>query len=726
MKHSIRHIIATVAMLTAGLSAYGGIEFQVVQLTTMDGLANNTVRQIMQDSEGRIWIGTSNGLSCYDGREFKTYRVEHDKGKPGLKDQRVVGIYEDAEHRLWITSPTDETACFDIKRGGFIDYKARGISVPANPNPSSREQLTDAQGRVWRVTGSDGLYVDDMTKGITEHFTTQTHSALPTNALKCIFMDRDGQIWIGTDNLGISRLRVMQNDGAEYMLDGQNIRMIAAVGSDRVAVANRSGDLWIYDAQLGRCVATHHYDANTYYMTEDVEGVVWRGTKGDGLYIGSEHYLMADSDATSLAHNDIYSICFDGGSRIWVGTFGGGLCLVNKDGEAGGRRFTPYLNQNYGSRRIRAMAEDGTGHLWVATSDGIYVVNPTQFVVDTTAYCHLCEANSRLLSDEVRTLYRASDGSIYVSEAGEGFSVWKPEGSGEPSLIRRVNDTTDSLVSCMVQCFVEDLDGMVWVSTELGISRYNPSNGSVTNYFFSTNMLNNVYSEGCGVRLGDGRLAFGTNNGVVVIDPQIYNRNETKTPIGINEVTVGGQSSQRDIIFIVRQWWNTPWAIAIYIVLAITAVVVAMRVRHNNRRFHRAIRALKTQREDIREQYSQDVRMRRHANREAGDAEFIVKVESIVDKHLADPVFSPDDMADQMYMGRTTFYQRMRQITGFSPREYINLKRMKRASHLISTTSLSMAEISDRVGISDPLYFSRLFRKTYGCSPSQWRRNSVR
>ncbi len=726
MKRNIGITVATLVAFAFTILSWSSTEFQLQQLTTADGLANNTVRKIIQDSYGCIWAATSNGLSRYDGRMFVNYRVVHDKSRLGLTDQRVMNIIEDSERRLWIYLRNNDVVCLDLRTDRFIDFKTRHISVPVTNGTTSATMATDSKGRIWQVTGNDGLYIKDTSAGTSEHFTTQSHTnPLPTNSLKCIFIDSEGVVWIGTDNLGISRLRVIENDGVEYMLDGENIRMLLPLGDSHIAVGNRNGTVWIYDSMLTTCQNTMHYNFNTYYLAMAPDGTGWRGTKGDGLYVGNEHtahYLHNDSVVGSLSHNEIYAIHFDSDGHTWVGTFGGGLCLAESVNAGETLRFTTFLDHDYGSRRIRAIVEDSLSMLWIATSNGVYRLDPRLFKADTTIYTHLSTYNSTLLNDEVRTLLRASDGSIYISEAGEGFAIF----NSNAHLIRRVTELGDSLVNSMVQCFVEDDDGMIWVSTEFGVSRYNPATGHISNYFMSKNMLNNVYSENCGMRLADGRIAFGTNNGVAIITPHIFNQGEPTSGIDRTEVTIGGQAPRRDIIYIVSQWWDSPWAIASYITIAVALLVWWMRVRRNNRRFYHAIATLKTQKEVMRERFTQDVKLRRKANTDASEAEFIKRADDIVASEIDNPEFTSDNFAEHMNMGRTTFFVRMKTITGYTPREYLNLKRMKRAAELLTTTTLSIGEISDRVGINDQLYLSRMFRKQYGCSPSKWRKQVTR
>lgn len=696
----------------------------------MDGLANNTVRQIIQDSKGQIWIATSNGVSKYNGVSFTNYRPSHNKEKISIADQRVKNIYEDDAGHIWIVSPTNQFACFDLNSDCFIDYAKAHIQIPEDKTSASKTSITDKEGRVWKVTSNDGLYITNSATGEVEHFsTTSPSNSLPTNALKCIFQDQNGVIWIGTDNLGISQLEVFQNDGIEYLLEGEYIRMLMPLTKNLIAVGNKSGDLWLYDDSLSNVISKKHYENNTYYIHQDSDGTIWRGTKGAGLFVNSKQYYnegMANPDDICnyqsyklYIHNDIYSILADHKGNIWIGTLGGGLCIASINN--GQMLFRSFFEDDYGTQRIRSLVEDESGNIWAATSGGVLLFNPDHFLDDTTKFTHLCTENERILSNEVRTLFKASDGKIYIAETGEGFCIYENRENG-PTLINRIGEGKDSLINSMVQCFVEDEQGIIWISTEFGISKYNPHTGKCSSYFFSSTMLSNVYSENCGVRLSDGRIAFGTNNGIVVINPSVYNSKEKASAISPDDVTINGLASKHNIEYIMSKWWKSLWAIIIYVIVATAIVFFWFRVKKNNKRFLHAIRKLKLQKDDIKEKYTREVHINRNSNKYADADEFIEKVNEIIEKELANPSVKADDLANLMGYGRTIFFNKMKEVTGYSPKEYLNRIRITKAAYLISSTDLTFSEISLRVGINDPLYFSRIFKSVYGCTPTQWRK----
>ena len=87
------------------------------------------------------------------------------------------------------------------------------------------------------------------------------------------------------------------------------------------------------------------------------------------------------------------------------------------------------------------------------------------------------------------------------------------------------------------------------------------------------------------------------------------------------------------------------------------------------------------------------------------------RLAAIVEQNLARPEFSIDEFAQLMKLGRTVFYRKLRGVTGYSPNEYLRVVRMKKAAELLlSEDNLTVAEVSYKVGISDPFYFSKCFK----------------
>ena len=100
--------------------------------------------------------------------------------------------------------------------------------------------------------------------------------------------------------------------------------------------------------------------------------------------------------------------------------------------------------------------------------------------------------------------------------------------------------TSEGLVNDVIQSVLGDKKGNLWVATEYGISKFNPSTHSFENYFFSSYTLGNVYSENSACMREDGKLLFGTNYGLIVIDPEKIQDSETFSPVVFTDLYVNG------------------------------------------------------------------------------------------------------------------------------------------------------------------------------------------
>ena len=102
------------------------------------------------------------------------------------------------------------------------------------------------------------------------------------------------------------------------------------------------------------------------------------------------------------------------------------------------------------------------------------------------------------------------------------------------------------------------------------------------------------------------------------------------------------------------------------------------------------------------------------------DREFMEKVLAVMDRSSSDPLFQVDDLCREVAMSRTAFYNKLKAVTGKAPNDFIRIFRLERAAELLSGGGLTVTEAADRVGFSDPKYFSSCFRRHFGVSPSKY------
>ena len=107
-----------------------------------------------------------------------------------------------------------------------------------------------------------------------------------------------------------------------------------------------------------------------------------------------------------------------------------------------------------------------------------------------------------------------------------------------------------------------------------------------------------------------------------------------------------------------------------------------------------------------------------------GDS-FLAKLLNIMDKQMDNNALTVDELVDDMGMGRTVFFNKLKSLTGLSPVEFIREMRIKRAAQLLEQKNYNITEVTYMVGMNDSRYFAKCFKATYGVTPSEYRKQRL-
>ncbi|MBK8921610.1 MAG: helix-turn-helix transcriptional regulator [Saprospirales bacterium] len=105
------------------------------------------------------------------------------------------------------------------------------------------------------------------------------------------------------------------------------------------------------------------------------------------------------------------------------------------------------------------------------------------------------------------------------------------------------------------------------------------------------------------------------------------------------------------------------------------------------------------------------------------EASFVCRARLVVEAHLSEPRFSVKALCQACHTTQPQLYRKLVALTGRSPVHFIHAIRLQKAQQLLRLTTLTIAEIAYETGFSSPAYFSRLFVKTFGLTPSDYRKN---
>ena len=510
---------------------------KVGSLSAVAGKTSPTGNFLLNDK----WvILTNTGVFNYD---FNTRKISVDSGL-NIRNGEVIC---DNHGDFWIYNHTGCVTYILAKNGarkefqlipedklGYIDYERYHI-------------VHDSRGIIWISTYGNGLFAYDTTEDKLEHFLANINdqSHISSDFLLYVMEDRAGGIWVSSEYSGLSRISVL-NEGTPRIYPesrdifhrSHQIRMLTKMPDGDIWVGTRKGGLYTFDSNLHSKMSNQYFHSNIYAIAEDNQGEMWVGTRGNGLKVGDSWYRNEVSDPASLSENNVFSLFRDRKDRMWIGTFGGGLELAEPTTD-GKYKFRHFLQQKFGLRMVRVIEEDDNGMIWVGTSEGVCIFHPDSLIADSDDYHLFNYTNGTFCSNEIRCIYRDTKGRMWVGTSGSGLNLCEPEDNYR-SLKYEHYGTSEGLVNDVIQSILGDNNGNLWVATEYGISKFNPTNHSFENYFFSSYTLGNVYSENSACVGVDGKLLFGTNYGLLVIDPDKIQDSETFSPVVFTDLHVNG------------------------------------------------------------------------------------------------------------------------------------------------------------------------------------------
>jgi signal transduction histidine kinase/ligand-binding sensor domain-containing protein/DNA-binding NarL/FixJ family response regulator len=479
-------------------------------------LAKQTIRKIYKDSFGTIWINT-NEFGIYQLDE-KLSAVKHfnltDDNMMSIVDDERQFIYEDSNSNLWIA----------LHGGGLAHYSrdSKEFEFYRN-NPSDNTTIS-----------SDNVY--------------------------CITEDHSGLLWVGTGipNGGVNKVYT-SNSAFQQILLEQNVisgnenvvRSLLTDTKNHLWLGTKSGEIYILDPDYN---IVNKFDQipvvngkspgqNAYTIMQDRDGYIWIGTKGGGIFVTEYpvdqtgfnyknqrffHYQQIPDQDRSLSSNIIYSIKQDSDHRIWIGSYEGGLNLVlNRNKEQLECLTFNTENSNISTNKVRHIFEDHNKILWITTAFGINYIDLKNIDIQNP------DIKSTLFDPRKSNSLSYND-VIHVFEDSKNRLWFSTSGGGVNQLIKNSKDTlsfyhmstADGLINDVVYAIIEDRDGDLWFSTDHGISKYNPEDSTFENFDQSNNLTTDAFNENTVEINNDGRLLFGTNDGLLIIDPTKIQKNE--------------------------------------------------------------------------------------------------------------------------------------------------------------------------------------------------------
>ena len=536
-------ICQTTTSFGAGLnSSLNNCEFESIKLN--DGTSEPVVYCFYQNQQGEMWIGSSVGLSRYDGYRIKTYKhVQSDSNS--ISNSRIYCFLRTSKGELYIGTFKGLNR-YDEKTDKFILLKYTS-------NYLITSLLEDKNGEIWMGTNSGLLKFDPIKNEWTQFSRESKSNPFPSDYVACNFIDSKGTIYAGTHEYLCRKLRKKNQFENIYLPFPARFKnnLLLSICEDE----ENANLLWLGTEQ-GLFTMNPNTGESTISLTGmvikclfyDKEKNLWIGTD-NGLYIkpkGSQNFIVKKrnvDNTSSIQNNVIWSISMDRNYNLWLGTDNG----VSTTQTSKKFQFTSFkdLTGSTEGNQLKTILRDSYNFLWLGGSNGLI-----RYDLNTHKSRWFKSDNSQkysLTHDKVRYLYQ------------DKFSLWIATDGGLNRYDYKSQTLTHYLIkdiqglynSKWMYYIYEDLKGQLWLATyDGGIfvvskSELLASNGvtimakkhygtNLGNYSISSNIVNSIAPG------KNGSIWIGTDDaGVNCIQPQngkIISLNPSKGGLNTNFV----------------------------------------------------------------------------------------------------------------------------------------------------------------------------------------------
>ncbi len=508
----------------------------VYEPSKQEGITGKNITAILQDSRGIFWIGTSaGGLNKFDPQSntFTPYQSTSEIAN-SISDDYVTAIAEGGKNVLWIGTENGLNK-FQPDSGNFERFVHKDDDKKSIANNMIAALHVDTTGNLW-VGTDNGL---DRLSAAGNHFIHYRNDptyarSLSTNTIMSIDEDRGGVLWFGTWGGGINKYDRQRDDFAYYRHDPQDDNSLSSNVISPILI-DSEGYVWIGTVNDGLNRLTRSTNQIIHYrsgpnkpnsigsneilsLSEDLDGTLWVGT-GNGLdrfdrnSFTFKHYRHNADDPSSLSANRIYKVFVDRQNNIWVGTPAG---LDRFDRRT--NRFIHYSPQvedqnSLSGTYVNSILEDKQGNLWVGTFDsGLNEFDPK--TGKFTRYRYNAKDKTSLSNDSIQSIYEDMNGHVWIGTFGGGLNLYHPESDSFTYYLEK-----DGLPNGVVYGILEDPKGNLWMSTNFGISRFNPETKTFRNFDEGDGLQSNEFNSSAYAKGRDGEFYFGGINGLTVFQP---------------------------------------------------------------------------------------------------------------------------------------------------------------------------------------------------------------
>jgi ligand-binding sensor domain-containing protein/AraC-like DNA-binding protein len=820
-----------------------------VELVPID----KTGTRMLKGTDGTIWIGTRNGLLKLSGKQYEKISTISEKGIRSLctkgktifvgtfdgsiiaydykgnqcgrwdiTTEPVSSLFADSHGDLWFATNDRGIKRINLTNGAVSTY-SQEVVIPQDDALGALICEVNATLWVRMYRGGFGYY--NRKRDCVEYFyNTPSAPWALSNTVGCFLVSPEGIVWETTTRQGLERLELIKptikhikpfepqeeryaNSIRAIYYDAKNRLLFVGSKNNMLQITNEKGQKTLLNTDgngeaIGRIYGISQDREGNYWISCKEGGLLKMSRKGGGYAFS--RFKHSPADPQSISSPKAYCSVEDDNGNIWVGTYDGGVNILVK--QRNGK--TVFLNTNNVMRhypkgaymKVRTLAKDKEGNIWVGTTDGLLVMSYKNGVIRTERASEMSATANGLLCTDIVCLACADNGTIWIGTNGGGLSRCIGRGADGKWAFETLTSKAD-IPSEEVKSITFDNRGNVWFATDHNLCSYDIRKHIISCYGVQDGVDDTMFSEGCAITLTDGTLLFGTINGYYIVDRKLLgNQAGSKLRLRVTDLYLDGElleaNAEKGIGYYVpdsmvvelprhgasfafrfaalnhklqkrthyqymlegfdKDWRNadntrmaayddlpagtytlrikaflmespesydmctvkitvpphfllSAKALWIYIVLAVAMAIFLLHLRRKRLARIAQMRVLKIGPQEI-------------AFTQKKDYDFVKKQLDWLEANYSNSSLRIEDLAAMSKMSRTSYYNELKSLTGLSPKELVSDFRLKKARMLLEKTDTTVAEIAYKTGFNDPVYFTRLFRTTFGQTPTQYRK----
>ncbi len=490
------------------------------------------------DRHKNLWGAIPNkGVVCYNQQQQLLYEFGYTNDAQGIPQGAICSISECRDGAV-IVYDDGRLVCCDVMHQQHTVWATEGVASLTNHRNKSLKAFADQMDNIW-LYGQGTLYMYNKSAnlwdtGIGEHLGL-TGMGVDRN-INGMAGDRSGNIWIGSDQLGLLKMNI--NTHEVEPVQPRNINE-KGVLTDKVSIQSVYVDdtdlLWVGTEKSGvaytgeyiyRFGALHLGDVTA--IAQDKEGKIWYGTSDKGV-IGYDGPLASMKVSCMEATPD---------GSLWIGSKRNGLTRL-KEGQSKIYSVATDSSTTLIDDHINDLCTDKIGNLWIATNGGMQVYNPKM-----NTFSSYTRENGKLSTNNITCLFYNNNGknnNLYIGTA-EGLVILNLSTTEKTTLTGNISNIK-SFTNNYITHVTQDSRGLIWIGTREGLNILNLENDSL-NYLTEKQGLSN--NNVCGIAEDKNHnMWVTTSSGVSRIVVQ-RNHEEGKNNYGLYNYTVadGLQSNE--------------------------------------------------------------------------------------------------------------------------------------------------------------------------------------